>query len=238
MVKWESIEELPNSTKSLSYLKGDLKERYIKYNIPTVWGVLIYAYSQASMYRNIYSKMGGLICTETDSALALKTKVKSHIKENKWMYGDNMGQLGIEYMEDKHGKEIHARAIVISKKCMVIYDHDEWVNYLKIDFNKKRVRRDIVRRMIDKKMFKGDPDILMTPSEAKLAMMTKLVMLKSTFKGVNQSTDKIITQEQLDLLDTDEKKYRWYWDDDEGEKIGMDTYLKMVRREPDRKSVV
>lgn len=176
-VKEETVEELHSSTRSLSYLKGELKEENIRRTIPTIWGVLIYEYSRARMYREVYSKMRGLIATETDSALATKKSILRHRRKYPELYGDEMGQLGVEYLNE------NAKAIVVSKKCLAIYDGD-----------------------------------------------TKEI-LKATFKGVNQKSDKIITEKEYEKLKSEETKYRWYWDKSKGSPVDLDIYRQLIRGE-------
>lgn len=176
-VKEDTIQEIHSSTRSLTYLKGDLKDENVKRNVPIVWGILIYEYSRAHMYRDLYSKVEGLIATETDSLLATKKGILAHQKRYPELYGDAMGQLDVEYLDQS------IKSIAISKKCLALYNG---------------VTGEVV---------------------------------KSTFKGVNQSNDKVITTKEYTKLVTEEAKYRWYWDETKGTKVDVETYKRLANGE-------
>ena len=65
------------------------------------------------MYNKVYSKMP-TIATETDSYTALRKHALEHQRKYPEMYGDEMGQLEVDYLDVVHG-------IFVAKKCMCLY---------------------------------------------------------------------------------------------------------------------
>lgn len=183
--KEDTREYIPHG--NVVYAKGKISDEHIQRNIPIIWGIMIYEYSRAYMYDKVYSKMP-VLATETDSYTATVRDARKHMKEYPELYGDEMGQLEVEYLKET------VYGIFVAKKCMCLYTP-------------------------------AKPAVGRKPAvERKIR--------KATFKGVNIRADKVITQGEYDLLSTDEYKYRYYWDKDCGDLIGVDTYEKMVEGSP------
>lgn len=172
--KEDTREFIPHG--SILYARGEIKEIYIHRHVPIMWGILIYEYSRSYMYNKVYSKMP-TIATETDSYTTLRKHALEHQRKYPEMYGDEMGQLEVDYLDEVvHG-------IFVAKKCMCLY----------------------------------------CPTDRSI--------IKATFKGVNITADKVITRDEYNALTTDEAKYHYYWDDEHGSPVDVDTYEKMAKGE-------
>lgn len=202
---------------STLYASGDLKEEHIKRNIPVIWGILIYEYSRRYMYDTVYSKMP-IYATETDSYTALKKHARRHKKKYPHMYGDELGQIELEFNGDDPDKEIWG--IFVAKKVMCLYDHNLWEAYK----SRKYLDEDFKA-----KLFAKDEDDYHDWNLHKLKQkMLEKVMVKHTFKGVKIDADKLVSEEEYRMLSGLEDRFKYYWDNRKGGMITVDTYDELA----------
>ena len=140
--QWDSFRKKIDLTKkhqimvqsNTAYVVGTLRDEEIRRDIPIIWGVMIYEYARSYMYNQIYTKIPGIIYTETDSYVAPYKIIKEDIKKRSHLYGPNMGQLTLKYHQKKEvvttpkGVEktvytpLETYCIPIAKKCACLYD--------------------------------------------------------------------------------------------------------------------
>jgi hypothetical protein len=82
-------------------------------SMPTIYGILIYAYARTYMYNMIISKINTLYGMDTDSAFISEDDFK---RLDKHILGDEFGQFKVEYK--------NFDAILIAPKCYVFHNGD------------------------------------------------------------------------------------------------------------------
>lgn len=122
---------------NLYYIHGKKLDTLVKPLMPTIWGMLIYDYSREYMYDNVLTKVNPCILTETDSYVTTYEGYLYHKHCYESLYGDEMGQLEVEYEND------NTALVLVGKKCCCIYDQDT-NEILKATFKGVNIKRDKV----------------------------------------------------------------------------------------------
>jgi hypothetical protein len=207
--QWDSFRKRIDLTKkhqimvqnNTAYVVGTLKEDEIRRDIPIIWGVMIYEYARSYMYNQVYTKIPGIIYTETDSYVAPYRIIEKDVKKRPHMYGPNMGQFTLKYHEKKEVVETVVKGV---------------------NGRKDKVVKETITTPLE---------TYCIPIAKKCACLydskTKKI-LKATFKGVNQKGDKVVTEKEYKSLKTDREKFEFYHDETKGTPVGLSTYLKLV----------
>ncbi|KAK9761633.1 hypothetical protein K7432_013332 [Basidiobolus ranarum] len=107
-----------------SYCGTDIaigKIAHPKVMVPTIWGILIYAYARRDMYISLLSQVQTKILTDTDSLVMSLTEYKQLRKNFSELFGEECGQLREEVLDEVPEGHEDPYCISIAPKCYCIY---------------------------------------------------------------------------------------------------------------------